>query len=95
MTLQDNELLFKQLKLKLSINKYLSKWGNDYSTNVFNFVHCIDVDFFHSVVDQMEREGMLVKERNERKTLILSYRALPSEVQVCQQVKAPKEAVQG
>ena len=78
MTLQDNELLFKQLKLKLSINKYLAKWGNDYSTNVFNVVHCTDVDFFHSVVDEMEREGMLVKKRNERKTLILSYKELPS-----------------
>jgi hypothetical protein len=43
----------------------------------------------------MEREGMLVKERSKQKALILVYRELPSEVQVCQQVKAPKEAGQG
>jgi hypothetical protein len=69
----------KQLKLKLAINKYLAKWGDDYSTNVFGVTRVVtDLDLYHSVVDEMEREGMLIKKRSKLKALILSYRELPS-----------------
>ncbi len=77
MTLQDSELLLKQLKLKLAINKYLCKWGKDYATQVFQVVHCTDIALYHSVVDGMEREGMLTKERGKQGASILVYKEMP------------------
>lgn len=78
MTLHDSELLLKQLKLKLAINRYLAKWSKDYSTRIFQVVYCTDIDLFHSVVDEMEREGMLVKKRGKQGACILAYKEIQS-----------------
>jgi hypothetical protein len=78
MTLQDKELLFRQLKLKLAINRYLCKWGKDYANQAFHVIKSSggDVGFFNSVVDEMEREGMLVKETGKAGAVILVYREM-------------------
>jgi hypothetical protein len=73
MTIQDSELLLKQLKLKMAINKYLCKWSRDYATQIFQIVHCIDIALYHDVVNEMEQEGMLTKERGKNGALILVY----------------------
>jgi len=82
MTLQDKELLFKRLKLKLGINKYLHRWGKEYATNVYGVLHCKDKPFFNSIVDEMEGEGMLTREAGRGGAVILVYRET-TEVDSC------------
>ncbi len=76
MTLQDSELLFKQLKLKLAINKYLRKWGKDYANQVFHVLKCDDLVFFNSVLNEMESEGMFTRETGRGGAVILVYREM-------------------
>ncbi len=78
MTLQDSELLFKRLKLKLAINKYLHKWGKDYANQAFHVIKSCggDLEFFNSVVAEMESEGMLSRETGKAGAVILVYRGM-------------------
>ena len=79
MTLQDKELLFKQLKLKLGINRCLHKWGKEYASRVYAVLHQHQSSpetraLFDSIVNEMEGEGMLLKEQGRDGAVILVYR---------------------
>jgi hypothetical protein len=73
MSLQDDEIQLKRLKLKLAINKQLRQWGR-YYTNALRLQMRFDEDLYASVVDEMEREGMLLKEQGRNGAVILVYR---------------------
>lgn len=74
MSLHDDEIQLKRLKLKLAINKQLRKQGKMYASQVFHFLRCGDPDFFAGVVEEMSLEGMLNKETSGHGALILVYR---------------------
>jgi hypothetical protein len=74
MSLHDDELQLKRLKLKLAINKHLLKWGKEYSSHLFHALRAGDLAVYNSVVDEMEREGMLNKQTGSQSAVILVYR---------------------
>lgn len=74
MSLHDDEIQLKRLKLKLAINKYLLKWGKEYSSHLFYTLRAGDLTVYSAVVDEMEREGMLTKQTGPQSAVILVYR---------------------
>lgn len=76
MSLHDDELQLKRLKLKLAINKHLLKWGKEYASQLFYALRAGDLAVFDSVVDEMERERMLTKQPGQRNSVILVYREM-------------------
>ena len=81
--LQNDELQLKRLKLKLGINRLLNKWGRAYASNLACQLQATDdLDFYNSVVDEMEAQGMLKREIGGRGALILVYREI-TEVPSC------------
>jgi hypothetical protein len=80
MSLHDDEIQLKRLKLKLAINKYLLKWGKEYSSHLFYTLRAGDLTVFNAVVDEMEREGMLTKQTGPQSAVILVYRDMTQRV---------------
>jgi hypothetical protein len=80
MSLHDDEMQLKRLKLKLAINKYLLKWGKEYSSHLFYTLRAGDLAVYNSVVDEMERETMLTKQTGSQSAVILVYRDMTQEV---------------
>ena len=74
MSLHDDEMQLKHLKLKLAINKYLLKWGKEYSSHLFYTLRAGDLTVYNAVVEEMEREGMLAKQTGPQSAVILVYR---------------------
>jgi hypothetical protein len=74
MSLHDDEIQLRRLKLKLAINKYLLKWGKEYSSHLFYTLRAGDLTVFNAVVDEMGREGMLTKQTGPQSAVILVYR---------------------
>lgn len=73
MSLHDDEIQLKRLKLKLAINKHLLKWGKEYSSHLFYALRAGDSTVFNSVVDEMEQQGMLTKQAGSQNAVILVY----------------------
>lgn len=74
MSLQDDEIQLKRLKLKLAINRYLLKWGKAYANQLQHILRCEDPAFYISVLDEMHAAGMFTKEMGGLGALILVYR---------------------
>lgn len=74
MSLHSDELLLKRLKLKLAINKYLLKWGKEYSSHLFYTLRAGDLTLYTAVVEEMTTEGMLTKQTGPQSAVILVYR---------------------
>ena len=74
MSLHDDEIQLRRLKLKLAINKHLLKWGKEYSSHLFHALRAGDLTVYNAVVDEMEREGMLTKQAGSQSAVILVYR---------------------
>jgi hypothetical protein len=73
MSVHDDELQLKRLKLKLAINKYLLKWGKEYSSHLFHTLRAGDLTLFNTIVDEMAAEGMLTKQTGPQSAVILVY----------------------
>ena len=72
------------MKLKLRINHYLKKWGKLYISQLEQMLALRDKsELFTSVVDEMEREGLLTKEAGAKGGIILAHKVI-TEPQVCQ-----------
>ncbi|MBZ5687212.1 MAG: hypothetical protein LAP86_19495 [Acidobacteriia bacterium] len=84
MSLQDDVRQFERLKLKLQINKYLLKWGKEYSSHLFYTLRAGDLTFFNAVVDEMAAEGTLTKQTGPQSAVILVYRDVSQGVEPCQ-----------
>jgi hypothetical protein len=74
MSLHEDEIQLKRLKLKLSINKYLLKWGKEYSSQLFHALRAVEPDLFDGVVEEMVSQGMLTKQTGPQNAVILVYR---------------------
>ena len=74
MSLHDDEMQLKHLKLKLAINKYLLKWGKEYSSHLFYTLRASDLTVYNAVVDEMTAEGMVTKQTGPQNAVILVYR---------------------
>jgi hypothetical protein len=61
----------KRLKLKLAINKRLSRWGRIYATALTYQVKCTDRELFNEVVEEMAAEGLLRKEIGPNRAVTL------------------------
>jgi hypothetical protein len=71
MSLRDDEIQLKRLKLKLSINRYLLKWGKQYANQLYFMLRCDDLEFYESVVAEMVVEGLLTKSLGSKGAVIL------------------------
>jgi hypothetical protein len=80
MSLHDDEIQLKRLKLKLAINRHLKRWGKDYANVICHQLRCDDPTFFNSVLGEMCADGMLTKEDGRNGALILVYREMTVEV---------------
>jgi uncharacterized protein YqgQ len=73
MSLLDDEIQLKRLRLKLAINKHLKRWGKDYANVIYHQLRCDDPTFFNSVLNEMCTDGMFTKEDGRNGALILTY----------------------
>jgi hypothetical protein len=74
MSIQDDEIQLKRLKLKLAINRYLRTWGKQYSNKLQHMLRCDEPAFYESVVAEMVVEGLLTKSVGYLGAVILVYR---------------------
>jgi hypothetical protein len=71
MSLHDDEIQLKRLKLKLAINRYVLKWGKQYANQLYYMLRCDDMDCYQDVLAEMCVSGMLTKTLGRNGGLIL------------------------
>jgi hypothetical protein len=63
MSLHDDEMQLKRLKLKLAINKHLLKWGKEYSSHLFHALRAGEYNINRLESERNEAEKVFQRAR--------------------------------
>jgi len=84
--MNNDPVTIERLTLKLAIDRHLRKWVKKHASMLANDLRGVaqeKPDLFNSVIDEMEQEGLLIKEIGSKGALILVYRSV-TEQSLCQ-----------
>jgi hypothetical protein len=73
MALEQDVTQLRRLKLKLAVNRTLTKMLKMYASDLRCQLQCDDKELFISVVDELTAEGLLIKENGRSGALILMH----------------------
>lgn len=68
---QDLEAIYDWMRLKVQINRHLKAWIKDHYSQIRPRFPWASDEMFASVVDEMEQEGLLIKEVGKNGGIVL------------------------